>query len=157
MWVNYMKKDIDYQKLLWYIFVALATGILSYLLSPGIKNYSSMIKPALAPPSIVFMIVWPILYILMGISAYIIDEKSGKEQLKPYYTQLFLNFLWTPVFFTLKKCTLSIIIIIALIFSVLWMITSFFKDSKKAAYLQIPYLLWLIFAAYLNISICILN
>ena len=153
-----MKKNINYKKLLWYVFIALATGILSYLLSfQGIKNYGSMIKPALAPPSFVFMIVWPVLYILMGISAYLIDENGGKKQFKPYYTQLFLNFLWTPVFFTLKKCSLSVVIIIALIFSVIWMIKSFFMVSKKASYLQIPYLLWLIFAAYLNISICILN
>ncbi|MCI1931164.1 MAG: tryptophan-rich sensory protein [Clostridia bacterium] len=153
-----MKKDIDYKKLIWYIFLTSATGILSYLLSfQGIKNYSSMVKPALAPPSIVFMIVWPILYILMGISAYIVDEKGGKEQLRPFHIQLLLNFLWSPVFFTLKKCTLAVVIIILLVFCVIWMIKAFSKVSKKAAALQIPYLLWLIFATYLNISICILN
>ncbi|MCI1958915.1 MAG: tryptophan-rich sensory protein [Clostridia bacterium] len=153
-----MKKEIDYKKLIWYIFLTSATGILSYLLSfQGIKNYSSMVKPALAPPSIVFMIVWPILYILMGISAYIVDEKGGKEQLRPFHIQLLLNFLWSPVFFTLKKCTLAVVIIILLVFCVIWMIKAFSKVSKKAAALQIPYLLWLIFATYLNISICILN
>lgn len=100
-------------------------------------------------PSFIFPIVWTILYILMGISSYIIKKENGN--LSTYYKQLILNFSWPLIFFNLNLKIFALIILITLIIQVIKMIKEFKKINKTAAYLQIPYLLWLFFATILNI------
>ncbi len=117
-------------------------GFIIGLLS-NTKNYSLFVPP------IVFPIVWTILYILMGISSYIVKKENGN--LKTYYKQLLINFSWPLVFFNLNLKVFALIILIILIIEVIKMIKEFKKINKKAAYLQIPYLIWLFFATFLNI------
>ena len=129
------------------------------MLTMGKSSYGDLNKP-FDVPSIVFPIVWVILYIFMGISIYIISEDKYKDKTKAYtlyIVQLIMNSLWTLFFFGFNWYTFSAIWIILLLIAVILMIISFFKIDKKAAYLQIPYVLWLLFALYLNVSIAIMN
>lgn len=122
--------------------------------------YKYLDKPLLAPPSILFPIVWTILYILMGISAYIIYESNNKDKkdaLIVYGIQLAVNFIWPIFFFLLNYRLLAFVIIILLLITIVLMILKFYKINKISACLQIPYLLWVIFASYLNYSLYILN
>lgn len=141
------------------ILIPLAVGQLSALLSGDISAaYSTLFKPNLSPPAIVFPIVWTILYILMGISSYlIVTSENDGGSLKWYGIQLFLNFIWTIIFFRFNNYIISFICIILLIISIIIMIKEFFEVNRTAAYLQIPYLLWCLFALYLNLSIILLN
>ena len=149
------------KKLIYYIIITFLIGVVPSI--PTFKTmsmYQTINKPALSPPSIVFPIAWTILYLLMAISIYKINNTSDKKIPKAnliYYLQLIVNALWTPIFFGLKAYLFSYIWIIILIILVVTMIITFYKIDKTAAYLQIPYLLWLIFASYLNYGILILN
>ena len=133
-------------------------GIVGIIISNSI-DYNTLQKPFLAPPSIAFPIVWTILYILMGISYGILDSKSLVDSKTNiiYYLQLFVNALWSIIFFTLKWRLFAFIWILLLCILVIIMIYNFYKKNKIAGLLQIPYLLWIIFASYLNISTYLLN
>ncbi len=133
-------------------------GIVGAIISSTI-DYNSLTKPFLAPPSIVFPIVWSILYVVMGIS-YGILESNGQIDRKInliYYIQLGVNALWSIFFFTLKWRLFSFIWILLLAVLVIIMIIKFYQKNKIAGLIQIPYLLWVLFASYLNIAIYILN
>ena len=126
-------------------------GLISGLLSMGgIKAFDLLNKPPLTPPGFIFAIIWPILYILMGISSYLVYEKEG-EVPRIYVVQLIFNLLWSFVFFTFKWYTFAFIWIIILFFLVLRMIREFRQIDKTAGNLQIPYAIWLIVAAVLNL------
>ncbi len=135
-------------------------GIVSFFTRDSMDIYNNINQPALAPPGTLFPIVWAILYILMGISAYMIYESRSKLKSKAlvvYGTQLLLNFIWPFVFFEGTMFLVSFIILMVLWLMVLWMISIFYRIKPIAACLQIPYVLWLTFAAYLNLSIYFLN
>ena len=124
------------------------------------STFNEILKPSFTPPSQIFSIVWPILYTLMGISSYLIfksNDKYKNKALSIYIIQLVLNFLWNFIFFNQQNYLLAFIWIIILIVVVIYMIYEFFKINKTAAYLQIPYLLWLIFASILSYNIYLLN
>ena len=133
-------------------------GIVGFLISGSI-DYNTLNKPPLSPPSITFPIVWTILYILMGISYGILKDKDlvNSKINFIYYLQLFVNVFWSIFFFTLKWRLFSIIWILLLVVLVIIMIVKFYKLNKVAGILQIPYLLWILFATYLNVSIYLLN
>ena len=133
-------------------------GIVGLIISKSI-DYNSLQKPFLAPPSILFPIMWTILYILMGISYGILDSNNliAAKQNIIYYLQLFVNALWSIFFFTLKWRLFSFIWIIFLDLLVFVMLFIFYKKNKLSGLLQIPYLLWMLFASYLNISIYLMN
>ena len=143
------------------LLIPLVGGFLSGILSMnGIKEFDSLIKPFLSPPGFIFPIVWTILYVLMGIGSYLIYNESDVNSsccLKIYGINLFINFLWSPIFFGLGLRLFSLIWIIVLDLVVGYMIYCFFKVNKKAAYLQIPYLIWCLFATYLNLAFYLLN
>lgn len=143
------------KKLIIQIIIPLLIGGLVGIITKTFMDYQDLIKPPLAPPSILFPIIWTILYIIMGISAYIISKKDRVPTI--YYWQLFINALWSIIFFVFKWRFIAFLWIIILIISIIKMIKEFKKISPKAAYLQIPYLLWTIFAAYLNLGIYLLN
>ncbi len=148
---------IDWKTLLVCTMIPAVLGSLIALFL-DVESYGAMIKPFLAPPKWVFPVVWTILYLLMGISSYfILKSKDGTEGLRWYILQLTVNLLWPLFFFNFKNYGLSFLWIILLILLVGKMIYEFYKVDKKAAYLQIPYFLWLIFAAYLNFAIYLLN
>ncbi len=145
-----------------FIAISLAVGGLSALFTTmGMDDYRLAQKPALTPPEIVFPIVWTILYTLMGISAARIwiasQDKGSNGGLMLYVIQLVVNFFWSVIFFTLQAYGFAFFWLLFLCFLVLLMIISFSKTDKLAAYLQIPYLLWLIFAGYLNFMVWMLN
>ncbi len=117
--------------------------------------YQSLNKPFFSPPNWIFGPVWTALYLLMGISAYLVWIKKGA--LNYFLIQLFLNFLWSVLFFGLRSPLLGFIDIVTLWIFILITILQFYKISKPAAYLLIPYLLWVSFATLLNLSIILLN
>lgn len=130
------------------------------LTNSSMEQYTNLNQPPLSPPAIVFPIVWTILFILMGISAYFVSvsEDEGKEKaLWIYGIQLVFNFFWTIFFFKMQWRLFAFFWLIALILLIIWMIRCFYRIKPAAAYLQIPYLLWSLFAAYLNLSIYLLN
>lgn len=143
------------------ILIPLIGGFISGLISmTGIKEFNMLKKPFLAPPGFIFPIVWTILYILMGISSYLIYKENDYYSncaLKIYGINLFLNFLWSPIFFGLNLRLFALVWIIVLDLVIIYMIICFYKINKKAAYLQIPYLIWSLFATYLNLAFYILN
>lgn len=129
--------------------------IVGFLFSARSDWYQNLVKPSFNPPAWLFGPVWTILYILMGISLYLV--LTHKLQVKLFIAQLILNLIWTPIFFGVHYLLLSVIVIIALLISVIITIYYFYKVNKTSAYLLIPYLVWLCIATTLNISILILN
>ena len=151
---------IFFRTLFFSILIPVFLGSFVGFLTAPFNNYSSFNQPAFAPPAIVFPIVWTILYTLMGISSYIIIKSNSNKKndaLFIYGVQLIINLFWSIWFFVFRFYFLSFIWILLLIGFVVLMIKKFYTISKISAYLQIPYLLWLIFAAILNLSIWILN
>ena len=133
-------------------------GIVGIIISKFI-DYKTLQKPFLAPPSIIFPIVWTILYILMGISYGILKSNSKIDSVTDfvYYLQLGVNALWSIFFFVLKWRLFAFIWILLLAGLVILMIIQFYYKNKIAGLLQIPYLLWVLFASYLNFGVYILN
>lgn len=117
--------------------------------------YGSLNKPDLAPPSVVFPIAWSILYVLMGISLYM--NRNNKKNMVTFFIQLMLNYLWVFVFFGMQSWLGGFIVIILLDVMILYTILEFYKENKLSAYMMIPYLLWCVFASYLNFQIFLLN
>ena len=134
-------------------------GALVGLITSGSMDYNMLQKPPLAPPGAVFPVVWTILYILMGISYGIlkVNNQTDEEIDWIYYIQLAINALWSIIFFTFKWRLFAFIWIILLAIAVISMIIKFYNKNKVAGLLQIPYILWIIFAAYLNFGFYILN
>ena len=135
--------------------------LLSYFVTKGsMEFYSEINKPPLAPPGWLFPVVWTLLYALMGISSYIIwDARSQytKEALTIYGIQLAFNFCWSIFFFVMESFLLSLVWLGGLFVIIFIMIAAFWKIDRIAAYLQIPYAVWVLFAGYLNAGIYFLN
>ena len=154
---------LDLKKFLISIAIPLSVGGISALIVHGNTDiYSKINQPPLAPPSWVFPVVWTVLYLLMGISLYIIwntHADSGKKRLAFIFfgIQLFLNLIWSPIFFGLQLFLPALIVLVFTWIFTAAMIVSFYAISKPAALLQIPYIIWLTFAGYLNFAIYLLN
>ena len=152
---------INFKSLIINLVISLGTGILSALITRNsMDNYKKLNLPKLAPPSILFPIVWTILYLLMGISYFIFKNSSNKDDnliSYVYYIQLFINAFWSIVFFIFNWYLFSILWIILLDIFVILLIRLFSKNNKISAYLNIPYLIWILFATYLTLGIYILN
>ena len=133
-------------------------GLVGFIIS-GFIDYKYLQKPFFAPPGIVFPIVWTLLYILMGISYGILDSKSLTDSKinSIYYLQLFVNLLWPIIFFIAKLRLFAFIWILLLTFLVFVMIIRFYDKNKFSSFLQFPYLIWSLFATYLNLFIYLLN
>lgn len=143
-------------------FPLLVGAVAGLLTRNAMQDFQMLTKPPLSPPGWLFPIVWTILYTLMGISAYIIRTSDASyeqidDALMIYRYQLIVNFLWSIFFFNFEWYFFSFIWILLLWVLIILMIRSFSKISKTAAYLNIPYLLWVTFAAYLNFGIWWLN
>ena len=141
------------------ILIPLAVGAVSSFLG-GTMMEPDFIQPTFSPPGYLFPIVWTILYILMGISSYLIyisDSPWRTPSLIIYAIQLVFNFFWSILFFRFSLYGLSFVWLLMLIGFIIIMIYLFSKVRPLAAYLQIPYLLWCLFAAYLNYAVYMLN
>jgi len=157
-------KRIKILKLVISILVCQVAGLIGSLftLSSISTWYAQLEKPTFNPPNWVFAPVWTLLFLLMGISLYLIvskgvENKKVKTALSIFVIQLTLNILWSFLFFGLQSLLYAFIEIIILGLAILLTIISFYKISKTAAYLLLPYVLWVSFAAVLNFSILILN
>lgn len=140
-------------------FIALSLGVgglAAFLTRNNMNIYDDIVTPPLSPPMWLFPVVWTILYILMGISAAMV-YKTDKGQLGTFYLQLAVNFLWSIIFFNLRMFLFSAIWLVLLWMLIIKMIREFRIVDIRAAYLQVPYLLWVTFALYLNIAIYVLN
>lgn len=140
----------------------LVGGLSALLTREGVQTYATMEKPPLSPPAILFPIVWTILYVLMGIGSYLVLTSDGsKEEIKSamsvYVWQLLVNFLWPTFFFNFQWYLFSFFWLVLLWILVLIMLIRFYRVSKVAAYINIPYLIWLTFAGYLNLGVYFLN
>ena len=134
-------------------------GVLVGLITSGSNDYGTLQKPPLSPPGILFPIIWTILYVLMGISYGILktNNLTNKEIDRIYYIQLIVNALWSIFFFIFKWRLFSFLWIILLAILVIIMIKEFYDKKKVAGLLQIPYIIWVLFATYLNLGFYILN
>ena len=143
------------------ILLALLVGFLGSLATQrGLPAYEQLVKPQLTPPAAVFPVAWTILYLLMGFGAAMIwraESPLRRPALIVYAVQLLMNGLWSFFFFGLGLYCFSFAWLAALWFLVLNMIDLFRRIDSTAGNLQVPYLLWLTFAGYLNLGICILN
>ena len=147
------------------VLIPIGVGTLAGVLSMGgMEQFASMIKPPLSPPAWLFPVAWTILYTLMGISSYLVytseepkDSNLKSQALSTYGYQLLVNFLWPVFFFNFQWYFFSFLWLVFLWILVAKMILEFRKINPLAALLNIPYLLWLTFAAYLNLGVWLLN
>jgi tryptophan-rich sensory protein len=156
----YASAKIKWKELAASILIALLTGGLSALITGSFDIYDTVKQPPLSPPAAVFPVVWTVLFTLMGISSYLIytsDNSGKKKALILYGVQLFFNFLWPVVFFRAQLFLPAFIWLVILWILVALMILVFKNINPVAGYLQIPYLLWLTFAGYLNLMVYLLN
>lgn len=162
-------KKLNIVKLLIAVFIPLTVGGLSaFLTKDAMMVFDTIKKPPLAPPGIVFPIAWSILYVLMGISSYIIYNLDiiklnteqialRKQTLIIYVVQLIFNFFWSIIFFKFSMYKFAFVWLLILWILVFLYIKTSFKLNKISSYLMIPYLVWMTFAGYLNLMIFILN
>ena len=157
-------KRLKLPQLIGAIFICQLAGIVGsiFTISAIPTWYAHLTKPAFSPPNWIFGPTWTILYTLMGIAMYLIWEKgiqkkSVKEAIWIFGLQLLLNFFWSVIFFGLKQPLLAFGEILFLWLAIGVTMTKFYKLSKTAAYLLFPYILWVSFAAVLNLKIVLLN
>lgn len=144
--------------------ISLGVGILSALLTRVNMNiYEEVSTPPLSPPSFLFPVVWTVLFVLMGISAAMVLTTGTsplvkrKNALSVYGMSLFFNFFWSIIFFNLRAFLLAFVWLLVLLALIILTIVKYYRINKTAAYLQIPYTVWVTFAGYLNFGIWILN
>lgn len=141
-----------------YLFLPVILGSLVGFIISGSIDYNELLKPPLSPPSWSFPVMWTIIYLLMGISYYIFKKDDDSMLVsRIYYIQLIVNLLWSIIFFTLKLRLLAVLWIILLVGLVGMLIYLFWNRKRISAYLNIPYMIWILFATYLTIGIYILN
>lgn len=163
--INLLKVNnkVHFISLIINILIPLGGGALvGYITRNAMESYNTIKKPFFSPPGIVFPIVWTILYILMGIAAYRIYNKTKEREIKGdeyffYLVQLLFNFGWSFIFFSFKLYGLAFLWLIVLFILVVITTVKFLKVDKKAGLLMIPYILWLAFAAVLNYYVWMLN
>ena len=154
---------IQWKKLLICLAIPVGVGGLAALLTgSNMADYGSIRQPPLSPPGWLFPVVWTILYLLMGYASYRVlvsgkDEKQIRMALVIYGAQLVLNFLWPLVFFGLQWYLAAFILLLALWVLILLNIRAFAEVDEPAGDLLLPYILWVTFAAYLNVGVYLLN
>lgn len=153
-------KKINWKRLIIIIIITFIVGsFFSFFTMNNMDTFKELKKP-INVPGVLFPVVWSILYLLMSISCYIIttkDDKNKDNAIIWYGIQLIINSLWSLIFFGFSAYLFSFIWIILLLAIVIIMIVKFYKIDKTAAYLNIPYVLWILFAGFLNLGIYILN
>lgn len=156
-------KGKNWKTLLLCLVIPLAASGIGALLAGGFSgSYEAMYKPLLSPPGWVFPVVWTLLYLLMGYASYLVYTSEAsmprkRRALTVYGVQLVINLLWPLFFFRLGWYTFAFIWLLLLIAAVLLCRMLFRYIEKRAGDLLLPYLIWLFFAAYLNLGVAILN
>lgn len=167
LYLQHVKREFRMKKFWLFIlaiFISFLPGIIGMIFSPsGMSDmwYNALAKSVLTPDGWVFAVVWPFLYLLLGIALYLIFiDKTKYSKAKAYWlfgVNMFLNALWSYVFFGLNFIGIALIVLIALIGFTIWMMRSFKAINHAAYWLIWPYLIWLIFALYLNGMVSLLN
>jgi len=158
-----IREGIQWKLLLGCIALPLAAGGLSALLTRnGMEGFGQLNQPPLSPPAWLFPVVWSILYILMGIAAYLVltgggSRRETRRAMLLYWVQLLMNVTWPLLFFGLGRYLLALLWLLLLLAAVIATALTFRGISRPAAKLLIPYILWLCFAGYLNLGIYLLN
>jgi tryptophan-rich sensory protein len=159
-----MKTKIKPKLLALCLAVPLAVGAFSaYLSRTGMQEFAQTARqPALTPPPVVFIIVWTVLYLAMGAASYLVlrsrsPEPEVTEAMRKYGIQLAFNFFWSIFFFGMMAYLFSFIWLVGLWISIAVNLAAFYRISKPAGLLLVPYLLWVSFAGYLNLSVYLLN
>ena len=149
-------KKIDFKKLIVSFSIVAILVLISMIFTKGTMDfYKEIIKPDIAPPAILFPIVWTVLYTIIAITLYrFIDDKGVRNLI---LVNLFINIIWPILFFRFKLFLFSIFWLILIIISLILLLLKIYKKDKVYAYLNLPYLLWLFFALYLNLMIYMLN
>lgn len=155
---------IHWKPFVFFCTLALGVGALSALLTAASMDlYSEIVSPPLAPPAVLFPIVWTILYLLMGIGAALVwrartcAPQGSARALRLFALQLCFNFFWSLFFFRLRAFGFSFFWLLCLLLLILFMTVAFWRIRRLSAYLQIPYIVWVSFAGYLNLAIWLLN
>ena len=151
---------IQWRKLIGCLAIPLAAGGLSALLTRGsMESFEALNKPTLSPPGWLFPVVWTVLFVLMGIAYYLAAVSGGPNRtaLTIYGVQLLFNFVWPLLFFRLAQYLPAFIWLVILWVLILVTAVLFYRISKPAGYLMLPYLAWVAFAGYLNLAIFLLN
>ena len=151
---------IQWRKLIGCLAIPLAAGGLSALLTRGsMESFEALNKPPLSPPGWLFPVVWTVLFVLMGIASYLAAVAGGPNRtaLTVYGVQLLFNFVWPLLFFRLAQYLPAFIWLVILWVLILVTAVLFYRISKPAGYLMLPYLAWVAFAGYLNLAIFLLN
>ncbi len=154
---------VKWKQLIIAVLIPLAVGGVSALLTRGgMMAFNTLQKPPLSPPAWVFPVVWTVLYILMGVASYLVAtattsriDKDGA--LSVYALQLAFNFLWSIIFFNLEMYRFALVWLVLLLLLVVITAVRFYRINKAAGLLLVPYIVWLIIAAYLNFQIVLLN
>ena len=152
-----------WKNIVFWVIISEAVGLLAGLLiRNGVEIYGqTAIQPPLAPPAWLFPVVWTVLYALMGVGAGLVSRQSQSEErnrsLNLMVAQLVVNFFWPLLFFNARAYGFALLWLLLLLVLVVWMTLEFRKVSPLAALLQIPYILWLLFATYLNTAVWYLN
>lgn len=146
-------------KKLYYLFFPIIIGSIVGLVIKNNIDYTTLVRPPLSPPKILFPIIWSIIYLLLGISYFLYKTTNISNSRIDfiYYIQLIVNYLWSFIFFTWKLRFIAIIWIIMLLILIIILYKAYYNKYKLSAYLLIPYIIWTIFATYLTIGIYILN
>ncbi len=151
----------NYQKLIIALILPFLVSFFGQIFTnPSIDTWYILLnKPELAPPNWVFAPVWTILYLMMGFAFYLVWKNKKPKKIAIYFfiIQLIFNAIWSPAFFGFHKILIALIIIIILDILVIFTIYFFFRINKHASFLLIPYLIWILFASFLNYQFLILN
>ncbi len=160
LWLEVIFLKIQWKKLISCLAIPLAAGGLSALLTRGsMESFEALNKPPLSPPGWLFPVVWTVLFVLMGIASYLAAVSGGPNRtaLAVYGVQLLFNFVWPLLFFRLAQYLPAFIWLVILWVLILVTAVLFYRISKPAGYLMLPYLAWVAFAGYLNLAIFLLN
>ncbi|MBQ4103441.1 MAG: tryptophan-rich sensory protein [Clostridia bacterium] len=165
--MNFLKKlkeNTNWKLLIKNLAIPLLVGVISGFLTKDANEEFTLtaVQPAFTPPGWLFPVVWTILYILMGVSAYLIettDYNTGKKNraLITYYLSLIFNFFWSFIFFTFRQYLFAFFWLLILLALVVTYTVKYFKINKTAGLLNIPYIVWLVFAGILNFNVYLLN
>ncbi len=150
------------KQLLTALAIPLLIGGLSALLTGGMDGFKILNKPPLSPPGWIFPVVWTILYLAMGLASYMVYKSAAPQYKKNnallfYGFQLFFNFFWSIIFFRWEMYLFAFVWLMVMWILIIITTVKFWDINKIAGYLMVPYLLWVTFAAYLNLGIYILN
>ena len=158
-----MKKKVNYKSLFICILIPLAVGGLSALFTVGsMKDFAALKQPPLSPPGWLFPIVWTILFVLMGVASYIVLEtpctaERKSRAFRAYFLQLAFNFMWSIIFFSFGAYEIAFAWLLVLLALIVITTLRFFRIKPLSGILMLPYIAWVCFAGYLNLSIAYLN